>query len=63
VESVDLVQKFYQFFFAMRPDDKYHQHTVLGVICSIAFFSKSSMKKFAITGESGEPIATPSVCS
>jgi hypothetical protein len=29
---------------------------------SVAFFSKSSMKKFAVTGESGEPIATLSVC-
>ena len=37
-----------------------NQHTGLCVACSIAFFSKSSMKKFAITGESGEPIATPS---
>jgi len=32
-----------------------NQHTALCVACSIAFFSKSSMKKFTITGESGEP--------
>jgi len=30
---------------------------------SIAFFSKSSMKKLAMTGEIGELMATPSVCS
>jgi hypothetical protein len=35
----------------------------LCVACSTAFFSKSSMKKSAMTGESGEPIAIPSVCS
>jgi hypothetical protein len=33
----------------------------LCVACSIDFFSKSSMNKSAITGESGEPIATLSV--
>ena len=39
-----------------------HQHTGLCVAFSIAFFSKSSMKKFAMTGDSGEPIATTSIC-
>ena len=40
-----------------------NQHIGLCDTCSIALFSKSSMKKFTITGESGESIATPSVCS
>ena len=40
-----------------------NQHTGWCAACSIAFFSKFSTKKFAIAGESGEPIATPSVCS
>ena len=39
-----------------------YQCAGLCVACSIAFFLKSSTKKFAMTGESGEPIAT-SVCS
>ena len=34
-----------------------YQHTGLCVACSTAFFSKSCMKKFAMTGKSGEPIA------
>ena len=40
-----------------------YQHVGLCVASSIAFFSKSSMKKLAMTGERGEPMATPSVCS
>jgi hypothetical protein len=39
------------------------EHTVLCVTSSIVFFSKSYMKNYAITGESGEPIATLSACS
>jgi len=40
-----------------------YQHLGLRVAWFSAFSSKSSMKKLAMTGESGEPIATPSVCS
>ena len=40
-----------------------NQHAGFCVACASAFFTKYSMKKLAITGESGEPIATASVCS
>jgi hypothetical protein len=40
-----------------------NQHTGLCVACSDAFFSKSSMKKFAISGKSGEIITILLVCS
>ena len=40
-----------------------NQHTGLCAACSIPFISELSMKKFAITGESDEPIVIPSVCS
>jgi hypothetical protein len=39
-----------------------NEHIGLCATCSVAFFSKSYMKKLAITGKSGEPISTPSVC-
>ena len=40
-----------------------YQQVGLKVAWFSALSSKSSMKKFAMTGDSGEPIATPSVCS
>ena len=40
-----------------------NQHIGLCGACSLALFSQSSVKKLAITGESGEPIATLSICS
>ena len=40
-----------------------YRHAGLRLACFSAFSSKSSMKKLAMTGESGEPIGTPSVCS
>jgi len=40
-----------------------NQHTGLCAAGSIVFFSNSSMKKFAITGESGQPTANPSIFS
>jgi hypothetical protein len=33
-----------------------NQHVGLCAACSSDFFSRSSMKKFTITGESGEPL-------
>jgi hypothetical protein len=33
------------------------------VACYNSFFSNNFMKKLEITGENGEPIANPSVCS
>ena len=40
-----------------------YQCAALCVACYIAFFSNFSMKKFAMTGESGESFPIPSVCS
>ena len=68
VESDEVVLIFCQFFLAMGPNDEsviYISEPRYRFVycCSAAFFSKSSMKNFIITGISGEPIATPSICS
>jgi hypothetical protein len=48
----------------MKVSSTYQDQQIgLYVTCSSTFFPKSSMKKLAITEESGEPIATLSVCS
>ena len=66
MESSELVHKFCQFFLVVGPGDEsviYISEPAyrLCASCSIAFFSKTSMKKFTIAVESGEPIATPTV--
>jgi len=62
-----VVQKLCQFFLAIGPDDEsiiyISEPAYRFVYCLFyCFLLKSSMKKFTITGESGGPITTPSVC-
>jgi len=58
-----------QLFLAVGPDEKsviYISEPASMFLCQLFwyfYFSKSSMKKLAITGESGISMATPSVCS
>jgi hypothetical protein len=68
VESIDVVQKFCQFFcpcgqMAKMSSTYMNQHTGLCVACSIDFFEKSSMKNFAFTGQRGAMFTAPSVCT
>lgn len=47
----------------MKVSTYWNQQLDLFVASCIAFASKSSMKKLAMTGDREDPIATPSVCS
>ena len=66
VESDEVVLIFCQFFLAMGPDDEsvfYISEPGYRFVCccSVAFFSKSSMKNFIIN--KWWAFATPSICS
>jgi hypothetical protein len=68
VDTVQVVKEVLQLVGSMWPDDKRVIHVMkplrgLWASWSSAISSKPSMKKLAMTGYSGEPTVTPSICS
>jgi hypothetical protein len=69
VDSVQVVQKVLELVGSLWPDDEGVIHVVkpaegvVGGAKSSALSLKSSVWKLAMTGDSGEPMATPSICS
>jgi len=64
MDVVVVVEKVLQLFGSIGPDHECVIHIMGDLKASLlnATFSKSSMNKLAMTGDSGEPMATLSLC-
>ena len=67
VKAIQMVEKPLQLLCSVWPDHMnviayQNRHRRLWLACAKAVSSKSSAKKLVMTGDSGEPTATPSDC-
>jgi hypothetical protein len=65
VKAIQILKQSPHLFWSVWPDDKgiILITSCLRVACFKSLFSKSPIKTLKMTGESVEPITTPSVCS